>query len=109
MLIVYDTIKFRRPDIGRAKRLLGWEPKVGFEDGLRATIAYFRDELKTEEENDGSSSNEQQINQQTIPSDVMDGNEKPNEPEPGTPFARQLEQRQRQKQAQQTDEEVRLS
>ena len=89
--------------------MLGWEPKVGFEDGLRATIAYFRDELKTEEENDGSSSNEQQINQQTIPSDVMDGNEKPNEPGPGAPFSRQLEQRQRQKQAQQTDEEVRLS
>ena len=84
--------------------MLGWEPKVGFEDGLKATIAYFRDELKTEEENDGgSSSNEQQINQQTI---ALDGNDKPNG---GTTFARQLEQRQRQKQAQQTDEEVRLS
>ena len=89
--------------------MLGWEPKVGFEDGLRATIAYFRDELKTEEENDSSSSsNEQQIHQQAIPSDVMEGNEKPNEPEPGTPFARHLKPRQRQKQAQQTDEEVRL-
>lgn len=31
----------RRPDIGRAKQLLGWEPKVALEDGLVRTIAYF--------------------------------------------------------------------
>ena len=32
----------RRPDITRARRLLGWEPTVTVEDGLRATIDYFR-------------------------------------------------------------------
>jgi dTDP-glucose 4,6-dehydratase len=34
--------KVRRPDITRAKTLLGWTPKVGLEEGLQATIAYFR-------------------------------------------------------------------
>ncbi len=32
----------RRPDIGKAKRVLGWEPKVDIEGGLRLTIDYFR-------------------------------------------------------------------
>jgi dTDP-glucose 4,6-dehydratase len=31
----------RRPDIGKARALLGWEPKVALEEGLRRTIAYF--------------------------------------------------------------------
>jgi nucleoside-diphosphate-sugar epimerase len=34
----------RKPDITKAKKLLGWEPKVKFEDGLRKTIKWFRDE-----------------------------------------------------------------
>lgn len=32
----------RKPDITKAKRLLGWEVKVGLEDGLRKTIDYFK-------------------------------------------------------------------
>jgi dTDP-glucose 4,6-dehydratase len=37
-----DDPKVRQPDIGRARAILGWEPKVGLEEGLRKTIAYFR-------------------------------------------------------------------
>jgi dTDP-glucose 4,6-dehydratase len=37
-----DDPKQRRPDISKAKRLLGWEPRVGLEEGLRRTIEYFR-------------------------------------------------------------------
>jgi dTDP-glucose 4,6-dehydratase len=32
----------RRPDISKAKRLLGWEPQVGLDDGLTKTIEWFR-------------------------------------------------------------------
>jgi len=35
----------RRPDISRARKLLGWEPKVPLEQGLARTIEYFRKEL----------------------------------------------------------------
>jgi len=35
----------RRPDIGRAKELLGWEPHIGLEDGLLRTIEDFRRRL----------------------------------------------------------------
>jgi dTDP-glucose 4,6-dehydratase len=34
--------KQRRPDITRAKTLLGWEPKVPLDEGLRKTVAWFR-------------------------------------------------------------------
>ena len=37
-----DDPKQRRPDISLAKAKLGWEPKVGLEEGLAATIDYFR-------------------------------------------------------------------
>ncbi|HEY8863781.1 MAG TPA: UDP-glucuronic acid decarboxylase family protein [Candidatus Dormibacteraeota bacterium] len=37
-----DDPKQRRPDITHAKKLLGWEPEVGLEDGLSRTLEYFR-------------------------------------------------------------------
>ena len=37
-----DDPRRRCPDISKAKRLLGWAPRVGLDDGLRKTIAYFR-------------------------------------------------------------------
>jgi dTDP-glucose 4,6-dehydratase len=37
-----DDPKQRRPDITRARTLLGWEPRVPLEEGLRETIAWFR-------------------------------------------------------------------
>jgi dTDP-glucose 4,6-dehydratase len=40
-----DDPKVRQPDITRAKSLLGWEPKVGLEQGLESTIDYFRKKL----------------------------------------------------------------
>lgn len=36
----------RRPDIAKAKKLLGWEPKVSFKDGLKKTVEYFRNGQK---------------------------------------------------------------
>jgi dTDP-glucose 4,6-dehydratase len=41
-----DDPKVRRPDIAKARRLLKWEPKVGLEEGLRKTVAYFRSKVK---------------------------------------------------------------
>ncbi len=37
-----DDPKMRRPDIGLAKKALGWEPKVNLFDGLQKTIEYFK-------------------------------------------------------------------
>ncbi len=37
-----DDPKQRRPDISKAKRLLGWEPKIDLEDGLKLSLEYFR-------------------------------------------------------------------
>jgi len=37
-----DDPKVRQPDITRARTLLGWEPKVGLEEGLTKTLDYFR-------------------------------------------------------------------
>jgi dTDP-glucose 4,6-dehydratase len=35
----------RQPDIARARALLGWEPRVSLEEGLRLTIPYFKQKL----------------------------------------------------------------
>jgi dTDP-glucose 4,6-dehydratase len=37
-----DDPRVRQPDIAKARRLLGWEPRVKLEDGLSRTIEYFR-------------------------------------------------------------------
>ncbi len=41
-----DDPKQRRPDITRAKQLLGWQPQVALEQGLERTIAYFKTKVK---------------------------------------------------------------
>jgi dTDP-glucose 4,6-dehydratase len=41
-----DDPKVRKPDITRARTLLGWEPKVGLEEGLTSTIEYFRRKME---------------------------------------------------------------
>ncbi|HEY7531105.1 MAG TPA: UDP-glucuronic acid decarboxylase family protein [Gemmatimonadota bacterium] len=38
-----DDPKVRRPDIRLARERLGWEPRIALEEGLRRTIAYFRE------------------------------------------------------------------
>ena len=40
-----DPIR-RKLDISKAKAILGWEPKVGLEEGLKRTIEYFRENIK---------------------------------------------------------------
>lgn len=41
-----DDPKQRRPDISKARELLGWEPKVTRREGLKMTLDYFREALK---------------------------------------------------------------
>jgi dTDP-glucose 4,6-dehydratase len=40
-----DDPKMRRPDITKAKQVLGWEPKVSLEEGLKETVAYFQERI----------------------------------------------------------------
>ncbi|HRN32936.1 MAG TPA: hypothetical protein PLQ53_02000 [Saprospiraceae bacterium] len=40
-----DDPKVRRPDITLARQLLGWEPTVSRNEGLRATFEYFKKAL----------------------------------------------------------------
>lgn len=41
-----DDPQVRQPDNSKAKRVLGWEPKVSLREGLELTIPWFREELK---------------------------------------------------------------
>jgi dTDP-glucose 4,6-dehydratase len=41
-----DDPKLRQPDISKARRVLGWEPRVSLEEGLRITIDFFRTKLE---------------------------------------------------------------
>lgn len=43
-----DDPKVRRPDITKAKEILGWEPKVSRADGLKRTYEYFKEVVKTD-------------------------------------------------------------
>jgi len=40
-----DDPRQRQPDISKAKRLLGWEPRISLEEGLKHTVEYFRGRL----------------------------------------------------------------
>ena len=40
-----DDPKVRQPDITRAKEILGWEPQVERSEGLKRTLAYFKEQL----------------------------------------------------------------
>jgi dTDP-glucose 4,6-dehydratase len=44
-----DDPKQRRPDISKAQRLLGWEPKIDLEAGLKLSIAYFQQAIELEQ------------------------------------------------------------
>ncbi len=40
-----DDPQRRRPDITRAKEILGWEPKISLEQGIRQTLPYFKEKM----------------------------------------------------------------
>jgi dTDP-glucose 4,6-dehydratase len=40
-----DDPKVRRPDISRARQLLGWEPRIDRQDGLKRTLDYFQTKI----------------------------------------------------------------
>lgn len=42
---IRDDPQVRRPDISKARSLLGWEPRVALREGLEQTIPYFRERL----------------------------------------------------------------
>ena len=42
-----DDPKVRQPDITRARTILGWEPRVEFEEGIQRTIEYFKPRLQS--------------------------------------------------------------
>jgi len=42
---IQDDPKVRQPDIGKARRILGWEPQVKLDEGLRRTIEWFQNRV----------------------------------------------------------------
>ncbi|HEX9051488.1 MAG TPA: UDP-glucuronic acid decarboxylase family protein [Anaeromyxobacter sp.] len=40
-----DDPRVRKPDISRAREVLGWEPRISFDEGMRRTIAWFREQV----------------------------------------------------------------
>ena len=46
MPLPQDDPKQRKPDISKAQRVLGWEPKIEIEEGLQQTLDYFASRLK---------------------------------------------------------------
>jgi nucleoside-diphosphate-sugar epimerase len=51
--IIYEALpqddpKRRCPDISKARKLLGWEPKVALDEGLALTLAYFKTQYRKE-------------------------------------------------------------
>ncbi len=40
-----DDPRVRKPDITRARTILGWEPRVGFDEGMRRSIEWFRGQV----------------------------------------------------------------
>jgi len=44
-----DDPKQRQPDITKARTLLGWEPKIGLQQGLQMSLDYFREAVRSEE------------------------------------------------------------
>ncbi|MDM8529806.1 SDR family oxidoreductase [Anaerolineales bacterium HSG25] len=45
---IKDDPKVRKPDIGKARRILDWEPQVSLDDGLTKTIEFFRPRVLNE-------------------------------------------------------------
>ena len=58
-----DDPKVRRPDITKARNVLGWEPQVKLDDGLTMTIDYFKNKVKQGPENT-SGENRLRVDQQ---------------------------------------------
>jgi UDP-glucuronate decarboxylase len=52
-----DDPRRRRPDISKAKELLGWAPTTAVDDGLKATIAYFDGLLRDSTETAANTAN----------------------------------------------------
>jgi len=44
-----DDPRRRKPDISKAKSLLGWEPKISLAEGLKKTVPYFKEKLQGEQ------------------------------------------------------------